>query len=319
VARAPLLPLLLLLASCGGDGSRPEGVVRIGHFPNITHAQALIAHHRSRAGAGFFEERLGVRVEWYVYNAGPSAMEALLSGAIDFAYVGPNPAINAHVRSRGEEVRVIAGAAEGGSALVVREGSGIRAATDLAGRTVATPQLGNTQDVAARAWLAEQGFEVTLTGGDVRVLPTHNPDQLALFQRGALDAAWTVEPWVSRLELEAGGTILVEDPAALTTVVVASARLVAQEPDLVRRFAAAHAELTRWLAEHPAEGKAEVRAEIAALTEFELPEPLVERCWPRLRFTAEARPEAFADFLGRAQRAGLIPEAASLEKLVVTP
>jgi NitT/TauT family transport system substrate-binding protein len=309
---------LVLLATCGRR-ERPRGILRVGHFPNITHAQALIAHHRSRTGTGFFEERVGQGFEWYVYNAGPSAMEALLSGSLDITYVGPNPAINAYVRSGGDEVRVIAGAAEGGSALLVREGSGIESVSDFRGRTVATPQFGNTQDIAARAWLAAQGFAITVSGGDVRVLPTHNPEQLALFQRGQLDAAWTVEPWVSRLEREANARVFVEDPEALTTVLVASARFVAEEPERMQRFVAAHHELTAWMVAHPEEAKTEVRAELEALTRVAVPPDLIDRCWARLRFTADVSPAAFTAFLERAQRAGFLKEAGSLDRLVLQP
>ncbi len=161
--------------------------------------QALVAHNLSRQGKGWFEERLGkdVTIEWYVYNAGPSAMEAIFAGSIDLTYVGPNPAINAYSKSAGEEVRIVAGAAYGGAALVVQPELAGKTAADFKGKTIATPQLGNTQDVAARAWLAAGGLSITQTGGDASVVPTANPDQLPLFQQKQLDAVWTVEPWVS--------------------------------------------------------------------------------------------------------------------------
>src|SRR5471032_2272883 len=129
--------------------------LRVGHFPNITHVQALVAHGLSRQGKGWFEERLGpgTKIEWFVYNAGPSAMEALFAGSIELTYVGPSPAINAYAKARGDEIRIIAGAAEGGAALVVQPDSTLRVAADFRGKKLATPQLGNTQDVAARAWL----------------------------------------------------------------------------------------------------------------------------------------------------------------------
>ncbi len=306
----------LLLAGCGGPTERPKGVLRIGHFPNVTHAQALVARHRARSAPGLLEERTGQRIEWYVYNAGPSAMEALLSGALDAAYVGPNPVVNAYLRTRGTSVRVIAGSAEGGSALVVRRGSGIEQPSHLRGRVVATPQFGNSQDVSARAWLVDQGFRVRLSGGDVHVLPTPNSIQLAEFKRGKLDASWTVEPWVSRLELEADGSILVEERDALTTVLVARAHVVATEPDLVRRLVEAHREVTAWIVEHPDEAKHAVRAEIEALTGLALSEALIDRCWPRLRFTAEVSPDAFASFVERARSVGFLRSTVSLDRLV---
>jgi NitT/TauT family transport system substrate-binding protein len=144
-------------------------------------------------------------------------MEAILANSIDLTYVGPNPAINAYAKSRGREIRIVAGAANGGAALLVQSGSQLKVASDFRGKRIATPQFGNTQDVAARAWLAAGGLRITQTGGEAHVIPTSNPDQLVLFKQKQLDAVWTVEPWVSRLELEAGATVLLEEPDAVTT------------------------------------------------------------------------------------------------------
>src|SRR5436305_13898634 len=132
-----------------------EPVIRVGHFPNITHAQGLVAHNLSRQGKGWFEERLGpgIKIEWFVYNAGPSAMEAVFAQSIDLTYVGPGPALNAYTKSNGEEVRLIAGAANGGAALVVQPDQNLNAPADFRGKKIATPQLGNTQDISCRAWL----------------------------------------------------------------------------------------------------------------------------------------------------------------------
>jgi NitT/TauT family transport system substrate-binding protein len=162
--------------------------IRFGHFPNITHAQGVIAHALSRQGKGWFEQRLGpnVEIQWFTYNAGPSAMEAIFAGSLDVTYVGPGPALNAYFKSNGEEIRVISGAANAGAALVVKADSPIKAPADFRGKKIATPQLGNTQDISCRAWLKAQGFNVTQTGGDVTVIPTANPDQLGLFQMAEL-------------------------------------------------------------------------------------------------------------------------------------
>lgn len=203
-----------------------NAVLRVGHFPNITHAQALVAHNLSRQGKGWFEERLGVgtKIEWFVYNAGPSAMEAIFAGSIDLTYVGPGPALNAYTKANGAEIRLIAGAANGGAALVVQPDQNLKAPADFRGKKIATPQLGNTQDISCRAWLTSGGLKITQLGGDAQVLPTQNPDQLALFQQKKIDAVWTVEPWVSRLERESGGKILVEEKDVATTVLVSSVK-----------------------------------------------------------------------------------------------
>src|SRR5437868_10356823 len=197
-------------------------VIRFGHFPNITHAQGVIAHALSRKGKGWFEERLGpnVEIQWFTYNAGPSAMEAIFAGSLDLTYVGQGPALNAHFKSKGEEIRILAGAANAGAALVIKPEAPIKTGADFRGKRIATPQLGNTQDISCRAWLKAQGFKVTQTGGYVTVLPTNNPDQLALFQKGYVDAVWTVEPWLTRLEHEGNAHVLLEDKGVITTCVV---------------------------------------------------------------------------------------------------
>lgn len=315
--------VLAFLASCSrGDSSSAATTIRIGHFPNVTHAHALVARAGSRRGEGFLEQRLGegIRIQWFEYNAGPSAMEALLAGSLDATYVGPNPAVNAHAKTHGKEVRVLAGATRGGAALVVRTASGVTDAQSLRHKRIATPQHGNTQDVSCRAWLADQGFPVRLNGtGEVTVLPMANPDQLAGFQKGDLDAAWTVEPWVSRLELEGGGRVLVEEPDTVTTILVASRRFLEERPELARRLSTAHAELTTWITTHPEQAAAEVRSELKALTRAEISEKLVSHCWPRLRFTTDVDLAWFEDMVGKARRAGFLTEVPDLSQLIHKP
>ena len=180
-------------------------------------------------------------------------------------------------------VRIVAGAMRGGEALVVR-GDTIKKAEDFRGKAIATPQLGNTQDVECRAWLIDHGIRVTMAGGDARVLPTANPDILALFQQGKLDAAWTVEPWVSRLLSEAGGRIFFEPENTVTTVLAGRGGILERESDLARKFAAAHRELTQWIRDHPQEAQQRVRDELSVLTHKEIPLLLVQQAWTRLRF-----------------------------------
>jgi NitT/TauT family transport system substrate-binding protein len=311
--------LLLLATACAEDAAEPRGgapALRVGHFANVTHAHALVARELARSGEGWFEPRVGVPVEWSVHDAGPSAMEALVAGSLDLAYVGPSPAINAHLRSLGRDVFVVAGAVRGGAALVVRPDRGLREAADFRGRRIATPQLGNTQDVACRAWLVEHGLRVTQVGGDALVVPTHNPDQLVLFQRGDIDAAWTVEPWVSRIEREAGGQVLLEQTDDATTVLVASAKFLAARRDVAARFVAAHRELGEWLAANPDEAQRRLRDEFAELTRRPLAAELVAHCWPRLRFDAGVEPREFAAFAAAAQRVGFLRHGSDLGRFV---
>src|SRR6476659_9972914 len=146
---------LVRLPSCAPK--RDANVIRFGHFPNITHVQGLVAHALSRRGKGWFEERLGVKIEWFTYNAGPSATEAIFANSLDVTYIGPSPVLNAYAKSQGAELRVLAGAANGGNALVVWPDAGINVPADFRGKRIASPQLGNTQDVQLRAWLLENG------------------------------------------------------------------------------------------------------------------------------------------------------------------
>jgi len=205
--------------------------IRAGHFPNITHAQGVIAHALSRQGKGWFEQRLGpdTKIEWFVYNAGPSAMEAIFAKSIDLTYVGSGPALNAYTKSNGQEIRLIAGAANGGSGLVVQPDQNLKAAMDFRGKKIATPQLGNTQDISCRAWLSEGGLKITQLSGDAQVLPTQNPDQLGLFRGKKVDAVWTVEPWLSRLEQEASGKVNAMDQVIGIMLVIVVIGLLADK------------------------------------------------------------------------------------------
>lgn len=292
--------------------------IRVGHFPNITHVQGLVAQHLSRTGHGWFEERLGkdVKIEWYIYNAGPSAMEAILSGSIDLTYVGPSPALNAYAKSNGEEIRIIAGAATGGAALVVQPDSGLKQPADFRGKTIATPQLGNTQDVACRAWLANGGLKITQTGGDAFIIPTPNPDQFALFQRKKLDAVWTVEPWVSRLERDAGGKILVEQSKDSITVLVSSVTFLKTKREVARKFVQAHRELTEWILAHPVEAKQMVQQELAAETQAKVSAELIAQAWTRIGLTTETSLDEYRQFVANGQRAGFIRMTPDLSRLI---
>jgi NitT/TauT family transport system substrate-binding protein len=295
--------------------------VRVGHFPNITHVQALVARALERQGKNWFAERLGsgVKIEWYAYNAGPSAMEAIFAKAIDLTYVGPNPALNAYARSRGEELRVIAGAVNGGSALVVQQGSSLAKPADFRGKRIATPQFGNTQDVAARAWLVAGGLRITQTGGDAQVVPTSNPDQLSLFQSKQLDAVWTVEPWVSRLESEAGGQVLVEEKDAITTILTSSVAFLEKNRDLARRFVAAHRELTDWIRQNPEEAQRLAREELQAAFRVEMAPELVARAWARMTVTSDTSLQAFQAFVTSAQQVGFLRGTPDLNRLIEAP
>jgi NitT/TauT family transport system substrate-binding protein len=315
--RCLLIATILAIAS----SVLAETVLRVGHFPNITHAQGLVAHNLSRQGKGWFEERLGpgIKVEWFVYNAGPSAMEAVFAQSIHLTYVGPGPALNAYTKSNGAEVRLIAGSANGGAALVVQPDQNLKTAADFRGKKIATPQLGNTQDISCRAWLIAGGLKITQLGGDAQVLPTQNPDQLSMFQQKKVDAVWTVEPWVSRLERESGGKILVDEKDAATTVLVSSAKFLREQHDLAKKFAQAHAALTDWMVKNPDEAQKLIKAELLAETRSDMGPELIAQSWKRIVFTAETPRASIESFMQNSLKTGFIKTAPDLTKLFEKP
>ena len=280
--------LLLVVVVVSVTASFGQNVVRIGAFPNITHPQAMVGKNE-----GWFEKALGnnVKIEWKSFNAGPSAIEALFAGALDITYIGPNPAITGYVRSNGEALRVIAGATSGGAALVVRNDSGIQKPEDFHGKRVASPQMGNTQDVALRAWLKAHGMKSADKGGDVMVMPMANPDQLTLFQKKELDAAWAPEPWATRLIKEGNGRLFLDErdlwPKGqfVTAHIIVSTKFLKEHPDVVKSFLRAHVELTQWIGGHLPEAKKILNDQIQKETGKALSPALLDEAFGRLQVT----------------------------------
>jgi NitT/TauT family transport system substrate-binding protein len=246
-------------------------------------------------------------------------MEAIFAQSIDLTYVGPGPALNAYTKSNGAEVRLIAGSANGGAALVVQSDQNLKAPADFRGKKIATPQLGNTQDISCRAWLIAGGLKITQLGGDAQVLPTQNPDQLSMFQQKKIDAVWTVEPWVSRLERDSGGKILVDERDVATTVLVSSAKFLGNQRDLVKKFAEAHAALTDWMAKNPDEAQKLIKAELLEETRSEMSADLITQSWKRIAFTAETPRASIESFLQNSLKTGFIKTAPDLTKLFEKP
>jgi NitT/TauT family transport system substrate-binding protein len=284
-----LLAVFFLAASPACAQQKPL-IMRVGYFPNITHAQALVG----RAG-GQFDKAVGpgVQIEWKAFNAGPSAIEALFANAIDLTYVGPNPTVTGYVRSQGDAVRVIAGAASGGASLVVRQGAGIQKASDFHGKKVATPQQGNSQDVALRSWLQANGLKPREKGGDVQVLPITNADQFTLFLKGQLDAAWVPEPWAARLVHEAGGRIFLDERDLwpnrefVITDLIVRPRFLKEHPDVVKSFLRAHVELTDWINKNPAQAKQIMNAQLQKETGKPLTPEVIDDAFSRMAVTCD--------------------------------
>jgi NitT/TauT family transport system substrate-binding protein len=318
-----IIPLILLVLFFNTLIAEEKVIFRVGHFPNITHAQGLIGHQLTRQGKGWFEERLGkdVEVQWYVFDAGPSAMEAIFAGSIDLTYVGPSPSINAFVKSKGEEIRIISGACSGGVALIVQPDDRIKEVKDFKGKKIATPQFGNTQDIAARAWFKSQGFNIKINGGDLFIVPTSPADQLTLFKNGGLDGSWAIEPWASRLVLEAKGKVYLEESSLwpetnghyVTTQLVARKTFIEKHPDLIKKWVAAHVELTEWINAQENEAKELVSQEFKAETKFELSPAILDRSWKNLTFTYDPISASLFKYAKEAFTVGLIKQEMNLE------
>ena len=246
-------------------------------------------------------------------------MEAIFAGSLDVTYVGPSPALNAYFKSNGEEIRVISGAANAGAALVVKTDSPIKTPADFRGKKIATPQLGNTQDISCRAWLKAHGFNVTQTGGDVTVIPTANPDQLGLFESGGVDAVWTVEPWVTRLERDAKARVFLEDKDTITTWLVSSVKFLRDRHELAKKIANANVELTKWIQENEAEAQKLLIEELKAETRADFSPDAVAQAWKRIQFTSEISRDLIAKSVQDGKDAGFLKGSTDTSKLIEAP
>lgn len=299
---------LLFVAACGSSTSSgssgttvdPSALpttdavnVRLGYFPNVTHAPALVGVQRGLFGAEL--TGLGATLDTKTFNAGPEALESLLSGALDITYIGPNPAVNAFQKTDGEGVRIVAGSTSGGAKFVVAPT--IASAEDLRGKTVASPQLGGTQDVALRHWLGEQGLTTDTTGGgDVSVKPQANADTLAAFKDGQIAGAWVPAPWDTRLVEEGGGKVLVDEATLwpggrfTTTVILVRAAFLEEHPAAVNAILKAHLSALESIATDPAAAQADANAAIDAATGKPLSASLIAAAWEGLLFTPDPLP-----------------------------
>jgi NitT/TauT family transport system substrate-binding protein len=309
-----------LLAGCqSGTATQTEKlIIRVGYFPNITHSQALIGMAR-----GDFQKALGESVEIQAtqFNAGPSVIEAIFAGKIDLSYIGPNPAINGFIKSEGEALRIVCGATSGGAALVVRPDADIKTAADLAGKKIASPQLGNTQDVALRGYIIDNGMQTLEQGGTVEVIPTENPLILDMFRLGEIDGAWVPEPWASRLVVEGGGEVFLDERDLwtetngefITAHIIVSAKFLSEHPNLVKAWIQAHIEVTQWELAHPAEAQALLNTEIEKLTGKKLATEVLSMAWGRMTVTWDPISASLFTSAQSAYEAGFLKEEPVLD------
>jgi len=307
---AALLAALALAATACGGGTSGAGSVtlRLGYFPNMTHAPAIIGVEK-----GFFKDELGsnVTIDAKTFNAGPDVVTAIFSGALDISYIGPNPAINAWSQSKGKAIHVIAGSTSGGAALVTKPG--ITIAAQLKGKTIATPQLGNTQDVALRWWLKTQGFATTQEGGgDVKVKPQSNSQTIDTFGAGQIDGAWVPEPFWSRLEVESGAKVLVNEASFwpggrfVTTHIIVRTEFLNAHRDIVEKFLRGHVKAVDFANANPAEAQTVVNTALEKRTGKGLKAETIKAAWGHLQFTVDPIASSLRDSAKHAEEVGLL-------------
>jgi sulfonate transport system substrate-binding protein len=262
--------------------------LRLGYFPNITHAQAVIG-----VGNGDYQKVLGDNIELkpFTFNAGPSATEALLANQIDATYIGPNPTVNGYVVSQGTADRVISGAASGGAVFVVRNDSGIQSTKDFAGKKFASPQLGNTQDVALRKYLLDNGYKTRDKGGNVEVLPVKVPDILTLFLKKDIDGAWVPEPWGEKLIKEGNGRLFLDERTLwpggkfVTANIIVNPDYLRNNPDVIKKLLEAHVNETQWINCHKDEALKTFNIDLKKLTGQTIPDDQLKQAFSRLELT----------------------------------
>jgi NitT/TauT family transport system substrate-binding protein len=324
---------LALAAACGSQGESTSSsstsstsldpnrkvTLRLGYFPNMTHAQPQVALQR-----GTFRDALGSNVTLDMsksFNAGPAEMEALLAGAIDAAYVGPSPASTTFAQTDGKELRIIAGSTSAGALLIVRPGVNLEKPSDFANKRIATPQLGNTQDVALRSWLLSNGLKPKENGGNVTVLPTNNADTLTAFQNGNIDGAWVPEPWATLLQQQAGGKIFLDErslwPNGLfaTTVLVARTSYLHANPDVIDKLVGAHVDTTLWIKSNADEAKKLVNQNIGKITNASLPQPVIDAAWINQEVTYDPIASSIKTSVDQAVKLGFYDQQPDLSHL----
>ncbi|MFF8632938.1 aliphatic sulfonate ABC transporter substrate-binding protein [Streptomyces pilosus] len=315
---------LLTLAACGygseadddssakvaAGAKKIDGLdsVRIGYFGNLTHGTALVGNKK-----GLFQKELGATKATYAtFNAGPSEIEALNSGSIDIGFIGPSPAINGYTKSGGKNLRIIGGSASGGVKLVVNPDK-VKSLEDVRGKRIATPQLGNTQDVAFLNWAAEQGWKVDAQSGkgDVTVVRSDNKVTPDAFRAGSLDGAWVPEPTASKLVAEGGKVLLDEaslwpDEKFVITNIIVRQEFLKEHPKAVEAVLKASVETNRWINANPDEAKAVANEQLEADSGKALPAEVLDPAWKSITFTDDPLAATLDAQAEHAVKAGLL-------------
>lgn len=275
-----------LLVSSQSSSETTGEVLRIGYFPNMNHAQAVIG-----VGNGDFQNVLGnVKIASQVFNAGPDEVEALFTNRIDIAYVGPNPAINGYLKSNGG-LKIIAGVSSGGAVFVIRNDSGIETVHDFAGKKFASPQLGNTQDVALRSYLLKNGYKTSENGGNVTILPAKTSDIVTMMSKKDIDGAWVPEPWGATLVKNTGGKIFLDERNLwpngkfTTALIVTRTDYLQSHPDIIQKLLEAHVKETIWINNNKNEAIDDFNTQLQKLTGKTIQNDVLSNAFSRMDVT----------------------------------
>lgn len=314
------IALLFLLSGCYARKENKNLKVRIAFFPNITHAQALVGKE-----LGIFQKRIGedVKVEYKVFNAGPAEIEAFLADEVDIGYIGPLPAINGFAKTNGE-IKIIAGAANGGMMLVSRRDLNIKSLGDLKGKKIAVPQYGNTQDIVLRLLLSKVGLKDTTKGGNVEIIQAENPDIKTLLDRNQIDAALVPEPWGTRLKKEVNSNVVLDSNQIRryidipTTVIITTSKFLKEHPDIVEKFLVAHLEASEFIEKNPEKSCEIINNQISEITSKPLPADILKESFKNVKLTSEIQRESLEKTIESYFELGYLREKLNIEELVNT-
>ena len=286
-----------------------ESKIRVAYFPNIGHAIPIVGIEK-----GFFEEKIGeqTKIETRIFDSGPQAIESLFANSIDVAYVGPGPAINGYLNSENNNIKILAGAASGGASFIVHPDSEINSASDFAGKKIATPQIGNTQDVSLRTYLSENGLKPAEKGGSVIIYNISNPDIYTLFVKGDIDGAWVAEPWATILETELDGKRLFHEEELwpnnefASVLLIGNVNYIEKNKETILNFLFAHHETMIWINENPQETRNVFNNFLDSYLGKPLSDDVVDVALSNIVITDDPKPNSVFSFAEKADALGYL-------------
>ncbi|MBI3255263.1 MAG: ABC transporter substrate-binding protein [Nitrosarchaeum sp.] len=301
--------ILIIVTMTNYDEITHENKIRVAYFPNITHAVPIVGMEK-----GIFENQIGNNtvIEPMLFDAGPQVIESLFAGSIDIAYVGPGPAINGFLKSENHNIKILSGAASGGASFIVHPNSKINSVADFEGKRIASPQIGNTQDISLRSYHFENGLKPAEKGGSIVVLNLDSSDIYTLFAKGDIDAAWVPEPTATILVQQLDGKRLFKEQELWPENQFASVLLIAREeyvnqnPDLINKWLEAHQQTVNWINSNPEQTRTIFIQFMKKETGKTLPDDLIDEALSNLEITSDPIVSSIHTFAKRADSLGYL-------------